>query len=371
MSDGIKPFVVLGPGDAIKEEMEYYGWEQKDLAEIMGRSETSLSLLLNNKVRITEETASLLSKIFKQSPTFWLNLDINYRNRLKENPKLLEAAHRALIYTYMPIRELRASYQFPKSKQQLTDSVLKFWGIPELDFGFIEEKNAACFRKSSAYRQFNKYFAYTWLQIIRNRAKHVATNNKYSHTRLESLSQAIPEFTTQKEGVSSFIQELNKCGVTFLVAKHLSKTYIDGASVIHEKKPCLAYSARKDTVDNFWFTISHEIGHILKHLRTASDCFIDCLDNTEEERVKDKKEKEANLFAQNILKTKEILGYFKDTVRFNEKRIRECADSLLLTPAIVCGCLQYHNKIGYARYHDLKPKVSVQIPSQYRVLDCY
>ena len=77
-----KPFTNVGPGDSIREELEHYGWEQKDLADIMGMTEKHISQLVRNKVPVTYETACQLSKAFKQSPQFWLNLDANFRQRL-------------------------------------------------------------------------------------------------------------------------------------------------------------------------------------------------------------------------------------------------------------------------------------------------
>lgn len=72
-----KPFIKLGPGDSIKEEMEFYGWTQKDLAEILDISEKHLSQLINNKIEMTAKMAQLLSVVFKQSPEYWLKLESN------------------------------------------------------------------------------------------------------------------------------------------------------------------------------------------------------------------------------------------------------------------------------------------------------
>lgn len=79
-----KPFVLLGPGDTIREELEYYEWTQKDLAEITGLSAKHISQLVHNKAPITFDTARLLSRVFKQSPQFWLNADARYRLALEE-----------------------------------------------------------------------------------------------------------------------------------------------------------------------------------------------------------------------------------------------------------------------------------------------
>lgn len=79
----LKPFKTISPGDVIKDEMEFYGWSQKDLAEILDISEKHLSQIISNSVPITINMARLLSSTFKQSPEFWINLDAQYQKALK------------------------------------------------------------------------------------------------------------------------------------------------------------------------------------------------------------------------------------------------------------------------------------------------
>jgi len=55
----LKPFINIGPGETIREELEYYGWEQKDFAEIMGRTEKYISQLITNKAPVTYEAGCL------------------------------------------------------------------------------------------------------------------------------------------------------------------------------------------------------------------------------------------------------------------------------------------------------------------------
>lgn len=79
MDEKVKPFIKIGPGQIIKRNLEALNWTQKYFAEVIGMSEKSVSLLLNNKKSITVETAILLSKTFESSPEFWLILEQNYR----------------------------------------------------------------------------------------------------------------------------------------------------------------------------------------------------------------------------------------------------------------------------------------------------
>ena len=60
MSEIVKPFYNPGPGDIIKDAMKELGWNQEDLAEILGISLKSVNLILNNRQRITPEIKDMI-----------------------------------------------------------------------------------------------------------------------------------------------------------------------------------------------------------------------------------------------------------------------------------------------------------------------
>lgn len=62
-------------GTILREEfMKPYGLTQEHLAEAMGVTRTFINELVNNRRGITIDTAIMLSKVFKNSPQFWLNM---------------------------------------------------------------------------------------------------------------------------------------------------------------------------------------------------------------------------------------------------------------------------------------------------------
>lgn len=348
-----KPFINLGPGDTIHEELAHYDWEQKDLAEIMGLSEKHVSRLINNKVPIVYETACQLSKVFKQSPQFWLNLDANFRQRLQESAKVKETEARALIYRYMPIRELREKLKFPSKVAAMVEAAKSFWHIEELDFGFLE-KQAVCFRKSEKGKSFNPYYALTWVQLTRNTLTTDLPKAKYNRTRLQKLADALSEYSAKDTGVANFLEELDACGVIFRQIDHFQQTYADGASFFDNGRPVIVYAARFDRTDNFWFTMAHELGHILLHETNQGLVFIDSLDNLD---PTNKREREANDFASDKLKNKQILAEFEDVQRPSAARIQTVSQQFGIAPGIVAGCLQHNGKASWMSFHEFKPEI--------------
>ena len=349
-----KPFINLGPGDSVREELEYYGWEQKDLAEIMGVTEKHVSHLVKNKVPVTYDTACQLAKVFKQSPQFWLNLDASYRQRMQESAKEKETEARALIYRYMPVRELRKVMDLPYKTDELVTAVKNFWGVKELDFGFLEAQSQACFRKSDAYNNFNPYYALSWLQLARISVAGQSPKAKYDRKRLAALADQLSEYTVSGNGVQEFVQELAKCGVVFLQIDHFQQTYTDGASFFDGGRPVVVYTARHDRIDNFWFTLAHELGHILLHEDNQGQVFIDSMDHID---LSDQREKEADQFAGEKLKSKQVLTAFRGVQRPSTVRIQNAAQELRVHPGIVAGCLQHHKRAAWTSFHEFKSEV--------------
>lgn len=356
-----RPFVNSGPGDAVKSELEFYQWEQKDLAEIMNWSEKHVSNLIKNKVPVTYDTALKLSRIFKQSVQFWLNLDAQYRERLEADAEIKETEARALIYRYMPVNGLRKIGLLSKNPAILKKEVCAFWHTDNLDFSFLDKKVSACFRKSQAYDHFNPFYALTWLQAVKNEVEKRTFSAKYDAGKLASLANSLGAYTANgNDGVKSFIADLEACGVVFSHVPHLPQTYTDGASFFVNGNPVMAYSGRLDRIDNFWFTVAHETGHILLHLHNENDMFIDSMDNID---LTDEREKQADAFAGKILKNSAVIKAFANTARHSRNKIIAEAKRLNLSPAIVAGCLQHHKKAAWTSFHELKPNIKPMLKS--------
>lgn len=102
----------------------------------------SINKIIKNKQSITFDTAQLLSKVFGQSPQYWINLDTNYRLRSKseiKHEKDVEA--KTIIYKYMPVNEIIKKGWIKKYStiKELKNEVKKFWNREDLDFSFLDE----------------------------------------------------------------------------------------------------------------------------------------------------------------------------------------------------------------------------------------
>ena len=94
-------FAPVTPGEMLREEfLAAYGLSQNQLANAVGISPNRITEIVNNRRRITADTALRLGLYFGNSPEFWLNLQINYdlkmaRRKLKPQDAKRIKAQRA------------------------------------------------------------------------------------------------------------------------------------------------------------------------------------------------------------------------------------------------------------------------------------
>jgi HTH-type transcriptional regulator/antitoxin HigA len=81
------------------------------------------------------------------------------------------------------------------------------------------------------------------------------------------------------------LQFLVDRGIVVVIEPHLARTRLDGAAMLRaDGTPVIGLTLRHDRLDNFWFTIFHELMHVLLHLKSnkahalSHSCYIDDLD---------------------------------------------------------------------------------------------
>ena len=95
-------FAPVTPGEMLKEEfLVEYGLSQNQLAKAIGISPNRIAEIVNNRRRITADTALRLSLYFGNSPELWLNLQTRYdlkiarRELRSEDAKRIKSRHAA------------------------------------------------------------------------------------------------------------------------------------------------------------------------------------------------------------------------------------------------------------------------------------
>jgi HTH-type transcriptional regulator/antitoxin HigA len=360
----------FGPGYFIREQMKLRDWTQADLAEVMGFTVKHLNKILQDKQSLTLDMARVLGEVFNTSAQYWINIDTGYRlwlSQEKSKPEI-EAEIKGLIYERMPVKDMLAKGWLKpfKSAAELQKQVLAFWGWKTLDFSILDTHYLPCLtRKSEAYNQFNASYAVTWYQKALNEAGNFP-HLSYKKQKLEKLYDSLHTYTVKEKGINQYIKELSEAGVIFFVLQHLQKTYLDGAAFYSGKNPVIVYTGRYNRIDNFWFTVAHEIAHILNHLNEKTPFVLDDLKDGEINAM----EAEANNLAAEKLKHTEIWNFLNPYLGYlTRSKVEECAAKYEIHPSVIIGKLAYEKKISYSNQSLFNDDVLQQIQKQYQVND--
>ena len=120
-----------------------------------------------------------------------------------------------------------------------------------------------------------------------------------------------------------------------MVERHLPHTHLDGMATVNGNgAPVVGLTIRHDRIDNFWFTLCHELAHVSLHFGTGHiEEFVDDLDAASGERL----EGEADRWAEEVLIPSKI---WKDAaVRLSPTvpAVLALASEMRIHPAIIAG----------------------------------
>jgi|LSQX01.2.fsa_nt_gb HTH-type transcriptional regulator/antitoxin HigA len=358
MNKKFKPFRVSSPGNILARELAARNWAQKDLAQIMGRPEQVVSGIIKATKSITPETAMDLESALGIDASFWLRLDSRYKlflaEKRKDNNGSNDISRKAQIYDLVPVNELTKRGYLIHDKntpiETLEAQVCELYEVSRIeDIG----ENLPLVARHSPVWEPDQRGLQAWITLARHEARKqsIAISSKQ---QIRKRLDKILEITSDVSQICNLRSILQDIGVGFVVIPHFQKTYLDGAVFYENDRPVIGLTLRYDRIDNFWFTLFHELGHIIHdHKRD----FFDSIDNKADS---DKRESEADEFAQNLLIPNEDIQAFRNRCngRFTRGRIIEFAAAIKRHPGIVVGRLQHDKDIPYSSMKSLIPKVS-------------
>jgi HTH-type transcriptional regulator/antitoxin HigA len=130
-------------------------------------------------------------------------------------------------------------------------------------------------------------------------------------------------------------------GVALVVLPHLAGTHLDGAAMRRsDGTPVIALTLRRDRIDNFWFTLAHELAHVGLHLSNESSVIIDDLEISSSAAI----EREADRAAEVALIPDECWATFEHGAYASLADVVELAERAEVHPAIVAGRWQQRNR---------------------------
>lgn len=333
------------PGHFIKMALDRRGWSQGDLAEITGKTAAAISELINGRRALTPEMAVFLGEAFNTSADVWMNLESAYRlSQVKTPNGTSPVRQRAQLYAKVPpLKDMikRNWIEASDDPEVLTDRILRFYERDNLEQDFTFQYAA---RKSGPYDEDRPELV-AWLVRARQLARTLTVSKPWKSINMRPLINELKDLMARPEETRHVPGIAAHYGIRLVIVEPISRSKVDGACFwLSEEDPVVALSLRFDRIDNFWFTLLHEIAHVGRH-----DGSVD-LDIQDPGSDKAPQEKAADEFAANTLVPRDQLLDFKNrnSPLYTRRLVRAFAARLTVHPGIVVG--QIHRLEGDYRY---------------------
>lgn len=347
------------PGAFIREWLDENDMSQGELARRMDVSSKHVSKLLSG-ARLTEDVALKLELVTGIASRIWLSYEATYRADLARIGATAQmAAHIDEIQAY-PVPFLRKQGFISATARkpgELVLEVLAFFGVASLD-----ELHRRSMPPGVAFRQdaavaVSAAAVQTWLQIIH---LEVAASDPVDHEfDAAILEELIPSLralsaTADESTGATLVSELANAGVKLLFVQETPGIRAHGIAFWDRGRfPVVALTARGKEDGKFWFSLFHEICHLLKHKH--DDVYIDYVKEPGSEI--DAREAEADSFASDVLISS------KDALRLpslhSKNDIASFAAEIGVSPGVVVGRLHHEGLWPHSHGRELLTRIEI------------
>jgi len=356
-----KELFAFHPGYYISEVIEDMCISQAEFAIRMGTTPKTLSLLINGQSNLTNDLAMKIATMLGTSVDVWLNLQKTYDEKIIEIDliKNLDEQKRIInMIDYSYFVEV-ANLPSARTKEEKISNLCTFFKISDLrilkqpDF-LVNFRNGI-----SDIGEKNIINSQAWVQVAMNCAKNISVA-QFDSVKLTNFLPEIRKMTV--ENPSIFIPRLKQmfsdCGVAFVLLPHLKNSGVNGAvKWFGHNQVVLAMNNRRCYADTFWFSLFHEIKHVLqqkvKTVFISGDLSVSNIDSS--------LEKEADNFSKNFIIPLREFQKWAPNMYVTDSQIVEFANKIGIHPGVVVGRLQHDGIIPQNRCSQLKVKYKIVI----------
>ncbi len=343
------PTSIVDPIDAILFRMDQLDLKDSDLIPYIG-SKSRVSEVLSRKRKLTVKMMQALQK----GLSIPANVLLNNENTSDEDLFDWDASL---------TEEMQARGCFNgRSLVEITSEVVKvFLG----DLGLSKEL-AMAFRKTH-YRATpltDKRALVAWAACVLQKAAKAKLKGKYETGIVDLAFMSDLAKLSSKKNSPALVQDaLNDIGIPLIIEPHFKKTALDGATFfLKDKNPVIGMTLRHDRLDNFWFTLMHELAHIALHANKETESFFDELDPKKGDDV-DAQEIEADELASEALVPSSVWEINPARLVPSPLAANTLAEELSVHVAIIAGKIRHEgNQYQYLNQLITPEKVRDSFP---------
>ncbi|MCI5586294.1 MAG: HigA family addiction module antitoxin [Lachnospiraceae bacterium] len=347
--------IAFHPGYYIKEIVEESGLTQEDFAKRLDTTPKNLSLLIRGEQNLSIDIAMKLSRMIGTSVSYWLNLQNAYDALIAEFKSKEELAQERLIFSILDYKYFREYFNLPDLPRKIDEQIVQVRNFLNVATLTVLKKPdmAVSFRSATGeMSEANIVKANTMVQIATN----IALKTEAPKFNKPLFEEAVRYALTLTKDHSTFYPLIKeafcKAGVILVILPNISGSKINGATKKVGNNIMLLVNDRRLNSDTFWFTLFHEIGHIMNGDYGIS---FDS-ESGEQEEIADK-------YAEDMLIPCDQYQQFIAENRFDIQSIRRFAKRIDRDPGIVLGRLLNDGKVNYDDWslNSLRHKYKVQM----------
>lgn len=339
------------PGDSLMAAMRRRSLTVADVADKLPGGRDQLRGFVAGSHPIDRIAAVALAGFVGGSTEFWLQRQKNYERDLERATAAIPESEASVWLSAIPLPGA-------KPRGRATDETrraelrrrLAFFGVGTLaawERRYGHDRDATNFRTSAAFESVDGAVS-LWLRQGELEASMADTSAWAPDALRARLADVVGLSRMAKP--TRFLPRLKlllaEAGVALVVLRAPNQCRASGASrFIRPGKAMILLSFRYRSDDQFWFTVLHEIGHLLLH---GSRAFVDKDDTPD-----DQYEREANEFAASVIvpaqyweRFGELAPSFEDITRF--------AVSIGAGAGLILGQLQHAGRVPRDRMNYLR-----------------
>ncbi|EGR1188847.1 ImmA/IrrE family metallo-endopeptidase [Vibrio parahaemolyticus] len=297
------------------------------------------------KIEASQYAGVSLSRIINVS--HYLNLDIKKIVNSDGKTVFEENEDDLIDWSALPINEMQKRGWIDKGTNTLESAKQFIKG----SFGFGLQP--ALNRKTSFTGKTSKKASLlAWqAQVLSSANKIIRSKEIPSFELNDSWIPELVQLSKHENGPVLATELLERKGIIWIYEPHLEGTYLDGGAMLAENgTPIIGMTLRHDRIDNFWFVLLHELGHVFLHLSNIGNEFVD--EKVGEDQDGEDLEDEADLFALDSLIPPDLWKTAVSRVMPTNTAIEGDANKMGIHPAIIAGRWR-KEKDNYRKFSDL------------------